>query len=79
MFCFSCFHTLIEKKEAVCLPFRATPFRRMAVMALFMSSSVSKAELTFTISKSTGTQVNLQHNVHKPHNGFNTYVTVDDM
>lgn len=49
-----------EKKQA-CLPLRATPLRRMAVMALLISSSVSKAELTCTTSKSTGTQLNLQH------------------
>lgn len=44
-----------------CRPLRATPLRRMAVMALFISSLVSKAELTCTTSKSTGTQLNLQH------------------
>lgn len=41
------------------LPLRATPFRRMAVMAFLMSSSFSSAELTCTTSKSTGTQLNL--------------------
>ena len=43
----------------ILLPLRATPLRRMAVMALFMSSSLVMAELTFTTSKSTGTQLNL--------------------
>lgn len=46
--------------QRACLPLRATPFRRMAVMAFLMSSSLSSAELTFTTSKSTGTQLNLR-------------------
>lgn len=46
----------------ICKPLRATLLRRMAVMALLISSSLSKAELTCTTSKSTGTQLNLQHN-----------------
>lgn len=46
--------------KRACLPLRATPFRRMAVMAFLMSSSLSSAELTCTTSKSTGTQLNLR-------------------
>ena len=41
-------------------PFRATRFRRMAMMALRMSSS-SALELTCTSSKSTGTHACLRH------------------
>lgn len=42
-------------------PFRATRFRRMAMMALRMSSS-SALELTCTSSKSTGTHACLERN-----------------
>lgn len=52
---------LVTQTRRFFLPLRATPLRRMAMMALFMSSSFSSAELTCTTSKSTGTQLNLQH------------------
>lgn len=40
-------------------PFSATPLRRIAIMALLMSSSDAMDESTLTTSKSTGTQQNL--------------------
>lgn len=54
------FMTSKKHFKRACLPLRATPFRRMAVMAFLMSSSLSSAELTCTTSKSTGTQLNLR-------------------
>lgn len=54
------FMTSKKHIKMACLPLRATPFRRMAVTAFLMSSSLSSAELTCTISKSTGTQLNLR-------------------
>lgn len=41
------------------LPFSATPLRRIAIIALLMSSSDAMDESTLTTSKSTGTQQNL--------------------
>lgn len=40
-------------------PFSATPLRRIAIIALLMSSSDAMDESTSTTSKSTGTQQNL--------------------
>lgn len=70
---------MISMKEKIAwVPLRATPLRRMAVMALLMSSSLSRAELTCTTSKSTGTQLNLQkkctkHTLNHPNNLKSTF------
>lgn len=56
----TCFNTHSETRAHIRhLPFSATPLRRIAIMALLMSSSEAMVESTLTTSKSTGTQQKL--------------------